>query len=439
MSVGKQLLFSVLTAEPSASRVDCISRLSDAGVHPEMFPNEDERRAFAFMLGHRVRYGVCPSLALVEVETEIRFPQYASQNPFDFWFDEFRNYVKHTSLIELITQTESLLFDGRVNAALDRIGSEYVRLRDLMTECRSSETLAELGEEALERHHLLQIGAMHEGVFTGFPSLDTVTGGVQPGDVWVIAGESSSGKTFVLCRCALSAVQSGKKVLMVNMEMPNRQVGRRSIAIGAAVSSSNFRLGRLSQFAVDQVRNFLRSWDDDRNSRFVLVEGRVQYSVRDMKAKIMEVRPDVVLIDGAYMLRAGGGSRARWEMNMEVLETLKQIAMEENIGMVSTFQFDQKQRTKSLATIMGGQAVGQLASVVIGIENEDSAPAYGAVTYKELTLYKGREGERGKIRLRYDMNRTIIEQDSVISGSSEFFGQDRDATYGYDRESGGIL
>ena len=106
-------------------------------------------------------------------------------------------------------------------------------------------------------------------------------------------------------------------------------------------------------------------------------------------------------------------------MNMEVMEALKQFAMTENIAIISTFQFDQKQKLKSLATIMGGQAVGQLASVVIGIENEESSSTFSPVTYKDLTLYKGREGETGKIRLKYDMNRTSIEQDSVIEGQRE--------------------
>lgn len=431
MSVGKQLLFSVLTAEPQAQRGEYISRLSDAGVVPEMFPNQDEQRACAFIQDYRVRYGVCPSLALVEVETEIRFPQYLSQNPFDFWFDEFRQYVKHTGLIDLITQTENLLTEGRVDAAFDRIGSEHARLRDLMTERRSCVTLAEIGENVLERHHLLQTGALQDGIFTGFPYLDAVTGGVQPGDAWVIAGESGTGKTYILCRCVLSAVENGKKALMISMEMPNMQIGRRSIAMGAAVSSNNFRLGRMSRFAVDQVRGFLRSWGDNRDNRLILVEGRVQYSVRDVKAKIMEHRPDVVFIDGAYMLRTGRETHARWEMNMEVMETLKQIAMEENIGIVATFQFDQKQKMKGVSTIMGGQAIGQLASVVIGIENEENSSHYDAVTYKELTLYKGREGERGKIRLRYDMNRTIIEQDSIISGNTDLTADLRDIHFGF--------
>lgn len=419
MSVGKQLLFSVLTTEPVSARGDLLTRLQDSGVSEQMFASEDEASAYRFMVDYRRRYGVCPSIALVEVETDIRFPNYASQHPFDYWFDEFRKFVKHGIVLELMAMVEDYLVDGRVDFAIDCIGNAHSGLIDLMAERKSVSTLSEMAHGILEKHDLLQRGLLNEGIYTGFPYIDHVTGGAQPGDTWVIAGESGAGKTYVLCRCAMSAVESGKKCLFVSMEMPNAQVGRRSMAMGAAVNAGNLRLGRLSRFGVDQVREFLRSWDDGRNSRLIFVEGLVSYSVNDVKSKVKEHKPDVVFIDGAYMLRGTGHNKARWEMNMEVMEALKQFAMTENIAIISTFQFDQKQKLKSLATIMGGQAVGQLASVVIGIENEESSSTFNSVTYKELTLYKGREGETGKIRLKYDMNRTSIEQESVIEGQRE--------------------
>ncbi len=418
MSVEKQLLFSVLTA-PVAERCDLLSRLTDAGVSPRMFSNEEEQRAFEYMVQYRANYGVCPSVALVEVETGVRFPRYESQEPFDFWFDEFRKYVKHGILLELMGMVEDYLADGRVDTAVECLGNTYVGLSNLMSEHRSVATLAELAGPILDQHNLLQRGQLQRGIFTGFPYIDRVTGGAQPGDMWVFAGESGAGKTFCLCKCLMSAVESGRRCLFISMEMPNMQLGRRSMAMGAEVNATSLRLGQLSRFGIEQVRDFVRGWDAERNSRLLFVEGRVNYSVNDVKAKVKEYKPDALFVDGAYMLRSGQINRARWEMNMEVMETLKQLAMAENIAVLATFQFDQNQRTKNLSTIMGGQAIGQLASVVIGIENVESMTAEHGVQYKDLMLYKGREGERGKIRLRYDMNRTKIEQDAILEGEDD--------------------
>ena len=416
MSIEKQLLFSVLSA-PIEERGNLLSRLIDAGVTANMFANDEEHRAFEYILEYRMRYGVCPSIPLVEVETGIRFPNYVSQQPFEFWFDEFRKYVKHGIMLEMLALVEQNLEEGEVDRAVRCIGNVYAGLTDLMHEHRSAATLAELAGPILEKHDRLQRGLLHEGIYTGFPYIDNVTGGAQPGDTWVIAGESGSGKTFILVRCAMSAVEAGKKCLFVSMEMPNMQLGRRTMAMGSEVNATSLRLGRLSRFGVEHVRDFIRSWGPEQNERLKFIEGRINYSVNDVKAKIKEFKPDAVFVDGAYMLRSGQFGRARWEMNMEVMEALKQFAMSENIAIISTFQFDQKQKMKNLSTIMGGQAIGQLASIVIGIENEDTQSNFNGVQFKELTLYKGREGETGKIRLRYDMNRTRIVQDSIIEGT----------------------
>lgn len=415
MSVEKQLLFSVLTA-PARKRGELLSRLTDAGVSARMFANEEEQLAFEYMVRYRENYGVCPSVALVEVETGVRFPRYASSEPFEFWFDEFRKYIKHGIMLELLGMVEDYLSEGRVDAAVDCLGNTYAGLSNLMAEHRSVATLSELALPILDQHNLLQRGQLRRGIFTGFPYIDSVTGGAQPGDLWVFAGESGAGKTFCLCKCLMSAVETGRKCLFVSMEMPNMQLGRRSMAMGAAVNATSLRLGHLSRFGIEQVREFLRGWDAERNARLLFVEGRVNYSVNDVKAKVKEYKPDALFVDGAYMLRSGQMYKARWEMNMEVMETLKQLAMSENIAVLATFQFDQKQRTKNLSTIMGGQSIGQLASVVIGIENVESVVAEHGVQYKDLMLYKGREGESGKIRLRYDMNRTRIEQESILEG-----------------------
>lgn len=418
MSIEKQLLFSVLTAS-AEERVGLLERLVDAGVTPNMFGTEDAQRAFAFMVEYRASYGVCPSVALVEVETGIRFPRYVLQEPFAFWFDEFRKYIKHGILLEMLWLVEDYLAEGKVESAVQCVGNVYAGVTGLMEEHHSAATLSELAGPILAQHDLLQRGQLQRGIFTGFPYIDHVTGGAQPGDAWVFAGESGTGKTFVLVRCLLSAVSAGRRCLFISMEMPNMQLGRRSMAMGAEVNATSLRLGQLSRFGIEQVREFLRGWDAERNARLLFVEGRVNYSVTDVKARVKEFRPDALFVDGAYMLRAGASNRSRWEVNAEVMETLKQLAMSENIAVLSTFQFDQKQRSKNLASIMGGQAIGQLASVVIGIENAEGVTAASNVQYKDLTLYKGREGERGKIRLRYDMGRTRIEQDAILEGEDQ--------------------
>jgi replicative DNA helicase len=388
-----------------------------SGLTSDVFYEDEERGAFEFMQDYRSRYGICPALNIVELETGIRFPQYDTQNPFEFWFDAFRRYVQHNKVLELFDRGENLLADGQVDDAIEELSAECLELRDFMQPRRRVSRVSDLARVVVDEHGVLQSGLTSAGIFTGFPYLDEVTGGIQPGDMWVLAGEAGSGKTYVACRCMLSAIEAGRSSIFVSMEMPNKQLARRTLSMGSGVSATSFRLGRLSHFAVQQVREYMETWNADYDQRLVMIEGQVNYTVEDVKVKVRELRPAVVFVDGAYMLKTRRSkAEKRWELQIEVVEMLKQMAMSENIAVFATFQFDQKQKVKSLSTIMGGQAVGQIASVVLGLENESGCAGYEPVSYKELTLYKGREGEQGKIRLRYDMNRTIIAQDAVLNG-----------------------
>lgn len=419
MSVGKQLLFSILSAEDAADRRGGLTRLLEHGITRESFLEADEGASFEYMRTYFLRYGVVPSISLVEVEVDIRFPDNALDEPFAFWFDEFRKHLAAVQMVYLSEELEDLVENGRVETAIDCITEYNAKIRGLMQNRRTVSTMADMAEEILDQHAMTQTGQIATGIRIGFPYIDAVTGGIQPGDFWCIVGESGTGKTYISCRCALGAVEQGKKVLLVGMEMPNKQIIRRNMALGAHVSAMNLRLGRLSQFAVQEVRRYVADWrTSGKNDRLVFIEGRINMTVDDLMLAIHEHKPDVVLIDGAYMLRVSGHFKSRWEMNMEVMEALKQIAMTEDVGIVGSFQFDQKVKQKGLANIMGGQSIGQIASVVLGIENEEggSGRSYNPIEYKELSLMKGREGERGKIRLCYNMARTSIEQVDILLG-----------------------
>ena len=331
-SIGKHLLFSVLSQEDTAEKQRLLDRLSDAGVTSNMFGEEEEQRTYDYIMSYRQRYGVCPSIALVEVEIGIRFPAFAEQHPFDFWFDEFRKSLKHSIMLELVRLVEDNLSEGKIEQAMTCIGNTYAGLSDLMSEHKSAARLSELANPILQKHEMLQRGILQDGILTGFPYIDRVTGGAQPGDAWVIAGSSGSGKTYTLCKCVLYAVNSGKRCLFISMEMPNMQMGRRSIAMSSQVSAGALRLGRLSHFGVNQIRDFLHTWDAAHDDRLLFVEGRVNYSIREIKARIKEFRPDALFVDGAYMVRGMSQTRSRWEMNMEVMETLKQTAMTDKIA-----------------------------------------------------------------------------------------------------------
>lgn len=57
------------------------------------------------------------------------------------------------------------------------------------------------------------------GLETGLSPIDIVTGGMRPGEFWVVAAEPSGGKSVVMLQAAASALSEGKRVLVISLEM----------------------------------------------------------------------------------------------------------------------------------------------------------------------------------------------------------------------------
>jgi len=233
----------------------------------------------------------------------------------------------------------------------------------------------------------------------------------------------NTGKSYLMLKMALTAKLAGFFPLFVTMEMSPLQCARRVLAMHAGVPASLIRLGRLSCWGRDKLVSTVRwAGEAQENDRqFLLMRGSLTTTVEDVVLRVRELRPHIVFVDGAYLLRTRSKSEARWERVTETAEYLKMVASDFNIPLVASYQFNRR-GAGSLGNIAHADAVGQLASIVIGMDDEEQSStdpmSWGQRSYKLLELLKGREGERGEIRILFDMGRMRIEQDSVVKGYS---------------------
>lgn len=86
----------------------------------------------------------------------------------------------------------------------------------------------------------------HEAVYTGFHRLDDILNGLQPGLLYVIAGETSSGKTSLALNIAENIVMAGYPALYFTMEMRHKQLIYRIICSRCQISLTRFRRGHVS-------------------------------------------------------------------------------------------------------------------------------------------------------------------------------------------------
>jgi hypothetical protein len=109
-----------------------------------------------------------------------------------------------------------------------------------------------------------------------------------------------------------------------------------------------------------------------------------------------------------------------WEKNMEVAVVLKNLALNEDIPVLATYQYGKKD-TGKLEGVGGGFAIPQIASIVLSFEYErkEDIGSTDEVQNRVLRLTKGRDGESGSIRVEYNMTSTKLTQERRLSGRAE--------------------
>lgn len=314
-----------------------------------------------------------------------------------------KNVVTSDDLVQARTIATKLSLDLERLSPINRVGQ-----------------LSDFSQQVLVDHDKRQKQGGLTGIPFGMEYLDRVSDGAQGGDTIALVGRPSVGKSYFCFDMALKAYtyeESQEVPLIVILEMNSLQTARRLLALRTGVSTTLIRTGRLSHWGRRKVAQGVKGLVAIRKRPFYLLQGGLDTTVEDLLVRVQELRPTILYVDGAYLLRTRSKFQSKWERVAETAEFLKIIAREFDIPVIATYQFNRK-GSGSLGNIAFSDVIGQLASIVIGIDDEQP---HGHVTwtasqYKTITLLKGREGEKGKIRVLYDMERMKIEQVEVLSG-----------------------
>jgi len=422
MSVELLYLTKLLTLPKDEQKQAFLTHLQ-RGLSEQIFTGDTARAVFSHIEKFFHRYDTLPTTAIVELDLDVRLPETVPDEPIDFWFTElYRQYIVKRTAANVMSLRD-VLENGNIEDIILSVDRMY---RDVAVAVRNTTAtnLLECAQRALQEHDLRQHDEVAEGIKIGVPYFDRVTSGIQQGDICSLIGRISVGKSYITDAFALNAANAGHRVLLLNMEMTNAAQGRRLTALGAGVSNTLLRQGRLPYYTRRKVEDYISELEHNgKSTNLLLVEGRLNITTEEIIVMTRRYRPDIIFIDGAYLLRNSYGKNlATVERIKIVVEELKQIALMENIGMFLTFQFARGGEKKGLEGIGWSDAIGQVSSIVLGLTNEeeDSVVARSHIVYKILEFLKGREGESAKIRLRYDMLHTSIVQDMVLEASPDF-------------------
>ncbi len=258
---------------------------------------------------------------------------------------------------------------------------------------------------------LMERGGELTGLPTGFTDLDEMTGGLQPGELVILAARPSMGKTALALNIARNAaVDHGRKAAVFSLEMTTRSLVLRLLAAEARIDFATFR------------RGFIAVND---HARLVAAAGRLAHAdvwiddsgmitVLEMKAKCRRMRAerglDLVIVDYLQLAHGDGRHERREQEISEISRGLKALAKELDLPVLALSQLNRgpevrggEHRRPMLADLRESGAIEQDADVIGFIyRDEVYNPDTEHQGVAELILAKQRNGPTGTVRLRFE-------------------------------------
>lgn len=390
MSDGKKLIASLLGA-------GSVETLRLAG--EELF-EDDELAIFRFVKTHYRRYGELPATSTVEQETRQLLP--SAPESVEYYLKRVYDRKLFVSLREEFGLLRDALQGFNVEQAKEIVDRMKFACR-VNTPDNDVRDVGEAGLQVIQQYHEAHLNPGLSGIPTGWPQLDEAMGGYQRGDLISWIARMGMGKTYLILKQAIHAWSLGYSVLVVTMEMTIEQITRRVIGMEARINPDYIRKGMLDEFGLRRVQQYVTHISHA--NRFHMFAGSFSKKIADLEILIHELSPDIIFVDGAYLLRPGtiGKAVPRLERVAEVFDGLKKLTITADRPIVTTSQFSRQagKRGKegSLETISFSDAIAMHSSVVFSIK--EGAPP-NETTRREIEIMKGREGEAGKYQTNYN-------------------------------------
>lgn len=188
--------------------------------------------------------------------------------------------------------------------------------------------------------------------------------GIEPIDdfgIWLqrqqlvgIQADTKIGKSWVAWRCAAEAFQEGHKVLLISPELSDMEMGIRSDVILSQQLGYNLSYQAIQRGVptiADEYKAYLDSVADIKDDRWVQYDSmdNIKPSPSEINTVITQEAPDVVVIDGIYLLRSDERLAAAWEQIRSISISLKSLAVKHDVLIYATNQINRVGAEKSIS------------------------------------------------------------------------------------------
>lgn len=376
-----------------------IRQMREKGLSPE-FVFGDARKALDFVLDYYGRYHSLPDVHIIQGRTGVELEPIPDGTPPEFFLDQMIERKLFKRIQDGIAKVSANLEERDAIAAYKTLEEEIREIRKEQAVPSKVVNLLSLTPEVVALYERIKAG--ERGVLTPWSSVNDMTLGFWPQDLVLFVARLGVGKTWMTILIAGHAWVSGKRVLFATTEMGMVKIASRWLASHLKISYKNLRKGLLGAFEEQRMRDEVAKLSGLEG--FYTVGGSFDFRPESFEAAIDECRPDIAVLDGAYLLRVKGANRLEAAANS--FDELKRVAMRAKVPVVVTTQFNRegaksKKGGGKVEHIAMTDVAGWNADLIFGLEQTDDMKRDRRMRINPI---KFREGEGYPIDLRWDID-----------------------------------
>jgi replicative DNA helicase len=306
-------------------------------------------------------------------------------------------YAPHEQAEIVLDRAEKRIFE----IAEKKVANSTVELKEVLMEV--FETVENRGQR---------------GVETGFFELDEMMNGLQNGEMIIIAGRPSMGKTaFAMNLVEHIAADSQLPCAIFSLEMSKQQLAQRMLCSRGQIDAHKLRKGLLQSHEYTHLSNVV----GELSKAPIWIDDSPGLTILDLRAKArrLKLQHDVKCIMIDYMqLMDNPGVESRQQQISEISRGIKAVARELNIPVICLSQLNRQSEGRDghrprMSDLRESGSIEQDADVIALLHREDyykmSDPDFQPDNIAEVIIAKQRNGPTGTVKLTFLSKTTRFE------------------------------
>lgn len=309
---------------------------------------------------------------------------------------------KDIEVNELLDLSEKKIFE--ISEQVTRNKQDIVNVKDII-------------KDVVNHVHEMHETTGVKGVETGFSELDKLTSGFQNGDLIIMAGRPSMGKTAISMNIVEHvAINNSTPVAVFSLEMPTEQLVLRMISSFGRIDAGKLRDGTMTEVDWNSFNHAVRAFEENT----ILIDETPSITPTEIRAKCRRLKrqyPDLglIMVDYLQLMTVHGKAENRVQEISEISRSLKALAKEIGVPVIALSQLNRgvesrpktgKGRMPQMSDLRESGSIEQDADIIGFIYRDEQ---YHDDTYSnpeeigkaDLKISKHRNGATGNIKLAF--------------------------------------